>query len=88
MTSSSFRERVATDAPCVHTSTMTLKSAATFAFIGTLVATLALTWDFVSDIVSVTEGLVPLARLLASFVGALAALSVTVFFYVFRKTQN
>ena len=88
MASSGFDERVATDAPCVHTSTMTLKSAATFAFIGTLLATLALIWDFVSDIVYVTQGLVPLAKLLASFVGALAALSVTVFFYIFQKTQN
>ena len=67
---------------------MTLKSAATFAFIGTLLATLALIWDFVSDIVNVSQGLVPLAKLLASFVGALAAMSVTVFFYEFRKTQN
>jgi len=67
---------------------MTLKGAATFAFIGTLIATLVLIWDFVSDVVNVAEGLVPLAKLLATFVGALAALSVTVFFYVFRKTQN
>jgi len=67
---------------------MTLKSAATFAFIGTLVATLVLIWDFASDVVNVAQGLVPLAKLLASFVAALAALSVTVFFYAFQKTQN
>src|SRR5438132_1607972 len=66
---------LASDARNVHTSTMTLKSAATFAFIGTLVGTLVLTWDFVSDIVYVAEGLVPLAKLLASFVGALVSLS-------------
>jgi len=67
---------------------MTLQNAATFAFVGTLLAAALLIWDFVFDVVSVVQGLVPLARVLSSFVHALAALSLAVFFYVFRKTQN
>ena len=67
---------------------MTLKNAATFAFIGTLLAAALLIWDFVFDIVNVVEGLVPPVKLFSSFIYALAALSLTVFFYVFRKTQS
>ena len=66
---------------------MTNKSAATFAFIGTLLAAALLIYDFVFDIVSVAEGLIPLVTLFPAFIYALAALSLTVFFFVFRK-QN
>jgi hypothetical protein len=66
---------------------MTLKSAATFAFIGTLLAAALLIYDFVFDIISLSQGLIPLVKLFPSFIYALAALSLTVFFYVFRK-QN
>ena len=67
---------------------MTLKNAATFAFIGTLLAAALLIWDFVFDVVNVIQGLVPAVKLFAAFIYALAALSLTVFFYVFRKTQS
>ena len=67
---------------------MSLKSAATFAFVGTLLAAVLLIWDFVADVVNVAQGVVALVKLLSSFVAALAALSLTVFFYVFRKTQS
>ena len=67
---------------------MTLKGAATFAFIGTLLAAVLLIYDFVFDVISVTRDLIPVARLFPSFIYAFAALSLTVFFYVFRKTQH
>jgi len=67
---------------------MTLKSAATFAFIGTLLAAALLIYDFVFDIVSLSRGLIPLVRLFSSFIYALAALSLTVFFFVFQKKES
>jgi hypothetical protein len=67
---------------------MTLKNAATFAFIGTLLTAALLIWDFVFDVINVVEGLIPLAKLPSSFLFALAGLSLAVFFYAFRKSQN
>jgi hypothetical protein len=67
---------------------MTLKSAATFAFIGTLLTAALLIWDFVFDVINVVEGLIPLAKLPSSFLFALAGLSLAIFFYVFRRSQN
>jgi hypothetical protein len=67
---------------------MNIKNAATFAFIGTLLAAALLIYDFVFDIISLSQGLIPLVKLFPSFIYALAALSLTVFFYVFRKTQT
>ena len=67
---------------------MTLKSAATLAFIGTLLAAALLIWDFAFDVVNVIEGLIPLAKLLSSFLFALAGLSVAIFFYVFQRSQK
>jgi len=66
---------------------MSLKNAATFAFIGTLLAAALLIYYFVFDIINVADGLTPLVKLFPSFIYALGALSLTVFFYVFRK-QN
>ena len=65
---------------------MSLKTAATFALIGTVLAAALLIWDFVFDLVNVTQGLIPLVKLFPSFLYALASLSLAVFFYVFRKT--
>ena len=67
---------------------MTLKSAATFAFIGTLLAAALLVWDFVFDLVNVIQGLVPAVKLFSSLIYAFAAVSLAVFFYVFRKAQS
>jgi len=67
---------------------MTLKSAATFAFIGTLLAAALLIYYFVFDIINVAQGLTPLVKLFPSFIYALAALSVTIFFFVFQKNQS
>lgn len=67
---------------------MSLKNAATLAFVGTLLATALLIWDFVFDVVNVTQGLIPLAQIFPALLYAFAALSLTVFFYVFRNTRN
>jgi hypothetical protein len=67
---------------------MTLKNAATFAFIGTLLAAALLIYDFVFDVINVAQGLVPLVKVFPSLIYALAAFSVTVFFFVFSKKQN
>ncbi len=67
---------------------MTLKGAATFAFIGSLLAAVLLIYYFVFDIISLSQGLIPLVKLFPSFIYALAALSLAVFFYAFRKSQN
>ena len=67
---------------------MTLKNAATFAFVGTLLAAALLVWDFVFDVVNVAQGLIPLVKLFPAFLYALAGLSLTVFFWVFRQTQS
>jgi len=67
---------------------MTNKSAATFAFIGTLLAAALLIYYFVFDIIDVTQGLIPLVKLFPAFIYALAALSLTIFLYVFRRTQH
>jgi hypothetical protein len=67
---------------------MSLKSAATFAFIGTLLAAALLIYDFVFDIINVAQGLTPLVKLFSSFIYSLAALSLTVFLFVFQKRQS
>jgi len=68
--------------------TMTLKSAALLALIGTILGTALLLWTFVFDVVNVLRGLVPLLTLFSSFIYAFACLSVAVFFYVFHRTQS
>ncbi len=67
---------------------MSLKNAAMFAFIGTLLAAALLIYYFVFDIINVADGLTPLVKLFPSFIYALAALSVTVFFFIFQKRQS
>lgn len=59
-----------------------------FAFIGTLLAAALLIYDLLFDIVNVTRGLIPLVKLFPDFLYALAALSLTVFFFVFQKTRD
>ena len=67
---------------------MTLKGTATFAFIGTLLAAALLIYDFIFDVINVTRGLIPAVRLFPALVYALAALSLAVFVYAFRRTQH
>ncbi len=67
---------------------MTLRNAATFAFIGTLLAAALLIYDFVFDVINVAQGLVPLVKVFPSLIYALAGFSVAVFFFVFSKKQS
>jgi hypothetical protein len=79
---------LATKGSGIYPPVMSLKSAATFAFIGTLLAAALLIYYFVFDIISLSQGLIPLVKLFPSFIYAIAALSLTVFFFVFQKKQN
>jgi hypothetical protein len=67
---------------------MTLQNAATFAFLGTLLAAALLVWNFVFDLINVIQGLIPAVRLFSSLIYAFAAVSLAVFFYVFRKVRS
>ena len=67
---------------------MTLKTAATFAFIGTLLAAALLIWDFAFDLLSAVRGLIPAARLLPAFIYAISAVSLAVFFYAYRTDRR
>jgi hypothetical protein len=71
-----------------HTPSMTLKSAALLALIGTILATAVLTWDFIFTVLNVLRGLTPPVLLFSSLIYAFAGLSLTVFFFVFHKTQS
>jgi hypothetical protein len=67
---------------------MSLRNAATLAFIGTLLAAALLVWNLVFDILNVVRGLIPAVTLFSSLLYAFAAVSVAVFFFVFQKTQR
>jgi hypothetical protein len=66
---------------------MTLKNAALFALVGMLLLTVLVVAGFISDVLNVSQGLIPMTKVLSSLVYSLAALSVTLFFYVFHKAQ-
>jgi hypothetical protein len=67
---------------------MTLKNAAMLALVGTLLLTILLAIDFILSTLNVMRGLIPATAFLTSLIYAFAALTVTVFFYVFHKAQS
>ena len=67
---------------------MTLKNAAFLALIGTLLLTILLAVDFIDAVLGVVRGLIPAMALLRSLIYLLASLTVTVFFWVFRRGQS
>ncbi len=67
---------------------MTLKGAALLAFIGTLLATVFLTWMFVLHLLTVLRGAEALVVFLSSFIYAFGSLTLTVFFFVFHRSQS
>ncbi len=71
----------------VHTASMTLKKAALLAFIGTILMTALLVWTFVFNMLNALRGLAPAVTMFSSFIYALGCFSVTVFFYVFHRSQ-
>jgi hypothetical protein len=67
---------------------MTFKNAATLALIGTLVLTVLLAIDFVNSFLAVARGLIPAMAVLRILIYLFASLTVTVFFYVFNRSQS
>jgi hypothetical protein len=67
---------------------MTLKGAATFALIGTLLLTILLAVDFITAVLGVLGGVVPAMALLRSLIYLFASVSALVFFFVFSKAQS
>ena len=71
-----------------YTTTMNLKSAALFALVGMILLTVLLIADFINLLLGVLRDIVPVVMLLRSLVYMLAGLGVTVFFWVFHRTQR
>ena len=67
---------------------MTLKNVAFLAFIGTLLLTIVVAFDFVNTALGVLRDIVPAVAVLRSLIYLFASVSVTVFFYVFYKVQS
>jgi len=82
------RADVATDTTSVHTPTMTLKNAALLALVGTILMTVLLVWNFVSNVLNVLRGVEAPIVLFASFIYAFGCFSVMAFFYVFHRAQS
>jgi hypothetical protein len=79
---------VAADTSNGHTPTMTLKSAALLALIGTILMTALLAWNFVFTFLNVLRDLVPAVTLFSSLIYAFGSFSVMMFFYVFHRAQR
>ena len=67
---------------------MSLTTAAFLALIGTLLLTVLSAADFIRTTSGVMNDVIPAMALLRSLITLLASLSVTLFFYVFHKTQT
>jgi hypothetical protein len=72
----------------VHTPTMTLKSAALLALIGTMIIAALRVWDFLFTTLGFVRGAVSAAEFLASLIYAFGACTVAIFFFVFQKRQG
>jgi hypothetical protein len=64
---------------------MTPKNAALLAFIGTLLLTILVAFEFVNTVSGVFRDIVPVMALVRSLIYLLASLTVTVFFYIFYR---
>ena len=67
---------------------MNLKNAALLALVGMLLLTILLAAGSITDALNVARGLIPVTKLVSSLIHSFAAVTVTVFFYVFHKTQS
>jgi hypothetical protein len=67
---------------------MTLKNAALLAFVGTMLMTVLLVWNFVFTFLNVLRDLVPAISLFSSFIYAFGCFTVAVFFYMFHRAQS
>jgi len=84
----SVRRALVAGSESVHNATMTLKNAAALALIGALLLTVLLAADFIRTVLGILGGAIPAMELLRSLVYLFASLGLTVFFYVFHKTQS
>jgi hypothetical protein len=67
---------------------MALKNATLLALIGMIFLTAILVAGLILDILNVARGVIPPATMVSALVRSFAAVAVTVFFYVFRRTQS
>jgi hypothetical protein len=67
---------------------MTLKSAATLAFAGTLLFTIVVATEFIQTVAGVLHDIVPLMKLVPCLIYLFAGISLTVFFWVFSRSQS
>jgi hypothetical protein len=67
---------------------MTIKSAAFLALIGMLLVTIVLVLAFIIDVSNLANGAVPAITVLKSLIYAFASLTVTLFFFIFHKSQS
>ena len=79
---------LANDAGSIHTPTMSLKSAALLASIGTILLTILVLAHFIFTILGVMRDVIPAMALLTALIHLFASLSVLVFFYVFYRKQS
>ena len=66
---------------------MTLKASALLAFVGTLLITAYLTWTFVFRLLDVLRNVEAPAVLASLFIYAFGAFTLTVFLFVFHRSQ-
>jgi hypothetical protein len=64
---------------------MTPKNAALLAFIGTLLLTIVVAFDFVNTVSGVLRDIVPVMALVRSLIYLLASVTMTVFFFIFYR---
>jgi len=67
---------------------MALKNATLLALIGMIFLTAILLAGLILDIMNVVRGLIPATTMVSALVRSFAAVAVTVFFYVLRRTQS
>jgi hypothetical protein len=67
---------------------MSLKNAALLALLGMLLFTVVVIAGLITDVLNLSQGLIAAKTVLISLVHSFAAVAVTVFFYVFHKTQS
>jgi len=67
---------------------MSLKSAAFLALIGMLLLTILSAADFVNITLGVVRGLIPAMAIVRSLIYLFASLCVTIFFWVFHRSQS
>ena len=67
---------------------MTLRTAAFLALVGMLLLTAVATADFITTVGGVLHDVIPMAQLLRALVYLFASVAVTVFFYVYSRSQS